>query len=170
MAAAGPRTVAVDASVLINFLHLDRLDLLADFAGWRFVVPEEVVDEIQREEQRARLQRALTLGHLEVEATTDLDEIALALELRAVMDKGEAACLAMATRRGWSVACDERGPFLREARNRVGLEGLLDTPGLLLLAIRRGLLTIEGADTLKAQLEAHRFRMRFASFADILRT
>lgn len=170
MAPAGVRTVAVDASVLINFLHLDRTDLLAAFAGWRFVVPEEVVEEIRREEQRARLQQALTLGHLAVEASTDLEEIALALDLRAVMDRGEAACLASAIHRGWSIACDERGPFLREARDRIGLARLLDTPGLLLLAIRRGLLSIEGADALKAQLEAHRFRMRFASFADILAT
>lgn len=170
MAPAGPRTVAVDASVLINFLHLDRLDLLAAFVGWRFVVPEEVVAEIQRDEQRARLEQAVELGHLAVEASsTDLDEIALALGLRAVMDKGEAACLAMATRRGWSVACDERGPFLREAQERIGLDRVIDTPGLLLRAIRKGHLSVPDADAMKAQLEAHRFKMRFTSFAELLR-
>lgn len=38
-----PRTAALDASVLINFLHLERLDLLADIAEVDFVVAEQVV-------------------------------------------------------------------------------------------------------------------------------
>lgn len=39
-------TAALDASVLINFLHLERLKILADVAEVDFVVPEQVVEEI----------------------------------------------------------------------------------------------------------------------------
>jgi hypothetical protein len=43
----------------------------------------------------------------------------------------------------------------------------LTTPGLLVVAIRDGLLTIDDADRMKAILEAHRFKMAFASFREI---
>ncbi len=37
--------VAVDANVLINFLHVQRLDLLGKLPGFGFVIPEEVCRE-----------------------------------------------------------------------------------------------------------------------------
>jgi predicted nucleic acid-binding protein len=86
------------------------------------------------------------------------------------MGEGEAACLAVATTRGWLVASDEKRAFLREARNRLGPGRILNTPGLLVLAIRAGLITLEEADRAKHLLEQHRFRMRFNSFKDVIGT
>jgi len=40
---------------------------------------------------------------------------------------------------------------------------MLTTPGILLLAIRAGLLTMARADEMKAALEGKRFRMTFSS-------
>lgn len=82
--------------------------------------------------------------------------------------RGEAACLSMAERRGWLVASDERGRFLRMARKRIGEGRILNTPGLLVLAIRSGVLSVDDADVLKARLETHRFKMKFDSFRDVL--
>ena len=45
---------------------------------------------------------------------------------------------------------------------------MLNTPGLLLLAIRLNVLTVEQADQIKATLEGHRFRMGFNSFQDLV--
>jgi predicted nucleic acid-binding protein len=45
------RIVVADTSVLINFLHLDRLDLLGALPGYGFWIPEHVVAEITRPEQ-----------------------------------------------------------------------------------------------------------------------
>ena len=84
------------------------------------------------------------------------------------MGRGEAACLSMAEQRGWLVAVDERGRFLRMARERIGEGRILNTPGILLLAIRAGLLSVDEADGLKARLETHRYRMKFDSFRDVL--
>jgi hypothetical protein len=66
------------------------------------------------------------------------------------------------------VACDEGGRFRREARARVGGDRLLNTPGILLLAIRSGLLTVEQADGIKDVLAQRRYKMAFGSFRELL--
>ncbi|HGY91949.1 MAG TPA: hypothetical protein ENK43_12340 [Planctomycetes bacterium] len=162
------RIVVVDANVLINLIHVDRLDLCGSLENIEFVVPEEVVAEVTDPDQAVKLVNAFDMGHLRREASSDPAEIEAYAELWRVMGKGEAACLAIAHARGWMVASDERGRFLRHVRERLGEGRVLNTPGLLVLAIRTGLLTIEQADQLKLTLENHRFKMRFASFRDVL--
>ncbi|HSS77691.1 MAG TPA: hypothetical protein VLV54_13220 [Thermoanaerobaculia bacterium] len=164
------RTVVVDANVLINLAHLDRLDLLGALAGFDFVTPPEVRQEVTSAEARARLDRSLNLGHLRETSLEGLETLTLYAKLLQVMGKGEAACLALATMQGWYIASDEKRVFLREAECLLGPGRILNTPGLLLLAIRRNLLAIEQADEAKAVLERCRFRMAFGSFREILAT
>jgi predicted nucleic acid-binding protein len=95
-------------------------------------------------------------------------ELALFVELRRSLGMGEAACLALAVHRGALVASDEKRAFRREAETRLGPGRILNTPGLLLLSIRRGLLTVEEADEIKNTLESKRFRMKFRSFKELL--
>lgn len=58
------------------------------------------------------------------------------------MGKGEAACLAMATTRGWMLASDDRGrAFRRLATERIGNNRLLDTPGIAAMARAQGILS-----------------------------
>lgn len=158
------RTVAVDTSVLINLAHADRLALLGRIPGLAFVVPEEVMAEVTSPDQRAALLAVLGAGVVQRAAISDLAAIELYAELRVTMGRGEAACLALAVSKGWLVACDERRAFRREALARLGSGRLITTPGLLVLAIRAGLMTVEEADRAKALLERHRFRMTFGSF------
>jgi hypothetical protein len=40
------RIVAADANILINFIHVQRLDLLGHLPEYEFVMPEEVRGEI----------------------------------------------------------------------------------------------------------------------------
>lgn len=162
------RTAALDASVLINFLHLERLDILAAIDDIDFVVPEQVVAEISDVHQARTLDAAIRSGRLRSERSTDPDELANYADLRQFMGRGEAACLSMAERRSWLVAADEGGRFRRMARERIGEGHILNTPGILVLAIRRGVLSVDEADVLKARLETHRYRMKFDSFRDVL--
>lgn len=168
--ASGPlRTVVLDASVLINLIHAGRLDLLAKIEGYEFVVPEQVVAlEITYPDQARVLAEGLERGWVRREESTDTAEIALYAELAGVMGKGEAACLAVAACRGWMVGCDEGGRFRREAVARLGRERLVNTPGIIVLAIRRGLLSVEEADAIKDVLKERRYVMPFASFRDVL--
>ncbi len=45
---------------------------------------------------------------------------------------------------------------------------LVLTPGLIVLAIRRKILTLEEADSIKRFLEQRRFKMTFGSFAEVI--
>lgn len=136
------KTVVVDATVIIHLANAQCLNLLGALKGYEFVVPDQVVEEITRPQQAAALERAVRAGWLRRESSTEPVEIALYGELRARMGKGEAACLAMAATRGWMLASDDRGrAFRRLAREYVGQERLLDTPGIAAAARAEGVLS-----------------------------
>lgn len=160
--------VVTDANILINLLHIGRLSILGRLAQFDFVVPDEVVAEILNEDQAAALQAAIDARHLARVSFQDTEELTAFAALASFLGKGESACLALAQQRGWWVASDEGGAFRREAQQRLGPARLLNTPGLLLSAIRAGALTVDEADQAKAVLEQHRFRVRFGSFRELL--
>lgn len=162
------RIVVTDSNVLINLIHANSLHVMGRLAGYEFVVIEEVVAEISVPEQAAALNMAFERGFLRREVLTDLTALSLFSDLTRTMGKGEAASLAAAEIFGWSISCDEKRVFLREARKRLGEGRILTTPGIFVLAIRSGLLTVAEADALKAHLETKRFMMNFRSFRDVL--
>jgi predicted nucleic acid-binding protein len=149
-------------------LHAGHLALLAAIPSYEFVIPEDVIAEITDGEQRQALEGATAAGYLVRATVTDPAEQASYGELRLVMGKGEAACLALAQSRGWLIASDEKGRFRREVFARLGEGRLVTTPGLFVLAIRAGAISVAEADHAKAILENHRFRMAFASFRDVV--
>lgn len=162
------RLVLVDANVLLNFALVDRLDLLGALSDLDFRAPAEVMAEIVKEPERSRVEASIRSGHFGETSLADVAELALFSELRQIMGMGEAACLALAvSQRAW-IASDEKRAFRREAEARLGPGSILNTPGLLLLGIRRGLLTVEEADGLKTALEAKRFRMKLGSFRELV--
>ncbi len=164
------RVVVTDANVLINLIHVGRLDLLGPLTGYEFVVPPEVEAEVRVPEQAEELARGFDAGHIDRLSFSSTSELEVYAELVQMVGKGEAACLAIAQVRGWYVASDERRRFLRLARERLGPGRILNTAGIFVLAIRAGALTVEEADQDKRVLEEHRFKMRFSSFRDVLGT
>ena len=163
------RIVVTDANVLINLMHVSRLDLLAKIPNYKFVVPEHVREEITIPEQRTALDAAVTAGWLKVEVIDDLEAITVFTELIAHIGRGEAACIAIAAQRGWLIASDEKKRFLREVTERVGGAHVLTTADVFVLAIKAGLLTIEEADAHKVTLEGKRFKVPFASYRDLVK-
>ena len=169
MAPAAPtRIVVTDANIIINLIHAHRLALASALPSYEFVVPEDVASEITEPAQRSALETAIAAGHLRRETITAPAELTRYAELRQVVGKGEAACLALAESRGWLVASDEKRRFRHEALTRLGVGRLVTTPGLFLLAIRAGAMSVEEADEAKAILERHRFRMPFGSFREVV--
>jgi predicted nucleic acid-binding protein len=160
--------VVTDANILINLMHVGRLNLLGTLPAFAFVVPDHVVAEITDPGQRQQLDEALARGDLRQEPLTDLRTLTIYVELRRIMGQGEAACLALAEVQGWLIASDEKRRFRREVQARLGEERLVTTAGLFVLAIRAGTLSVEQADQAKAILEQHRFRMTFGSFRELL--
>lgn len=161
-AAASPGEVAADACFLINFLAVDRMDLLGGLnATYRFFVPLEVLDEILRKDEKARLAAALKSSVLQTCEILEITEMTSYTELLGMrLGSGEAAALAIASQRAWRLASDERGRFLRTAVDRIGQDRILTTPLALSDAIRTGL--IDGADARAIATELrnrHRFAM-----------
>jgi predicted nucleic acid-binding protein len=163
------RLVLVDANVLINLAHVNRLDLLGALTDLELRAPSEVLSEIFNEPGKTLVTECRSRGHLGEMPFSNVAELTLFAELRVMMGMGEAACLALAVHHGALLASDEKKVFRREAEARLGPGRILNTPGLLLLGIRRGILTIEEADGLKRDLESKRFRMTFSSFREICR-
>lgn len=160
--------VVADANVLINFIHVGKLSVLGELPGYRFVVPEQVLVEVDEASQRATLQAALQAGVLREERITRPDLLLIYAELCQALGPGESACLVIAAENGWRIASDDRRRLPAEARARLGPGRLLTTPDLMLSAIRAGLMSVEEADAAKALLEQRRFRMRFRSFRDLM--
>lgn len=160
--------VVTDTSVLINLAHTGHLWLLGSTPGYRFLVPEEVFAEVQDPAQKDMVDSAISDGFLERTTIRTAEELAVYADLTLILGSGESACLALASNRGWLIACDERRVFLREARARIGEHRLINTPGLYVLWIRCQLISVEEADEAKAVLETHRFRMRFGSFQELV--
>ena len=151
-----------DANILINFIKINRVDILQHLRVYTFYLPEEVYREITYPAQRLVLDRALKNGWLKKIVITDQNELRSYAKYKRQMGDGEAACLAIAICRKWIMACDEQKKKLisRTVQHHLGAGYLLNTPGILLKAI----LTISQADAIKNTLAQNRFVMPFASF------
>lgn len=162
------RVVVTDTNILINLIHIGRLDLLGKLPPYSFVVPEEVVKEVREPHQAQALQTAMSSGLLLEVQLADPAELKMYADLIQILGAGEAACLSLAECRQWLIASDEKKKFQRETLARLGAGRLLNTPGILTLAISGGIITVEDADRAKTVLEQHRFIMSFRSFRDVL--
>jgi len=151
--------VVADTSFLVNFLALNRMDLLRGLRAYAFHVPNHVVAEVEYENQRERLKTAIREGTLTGLEITDPAEIALYAELRQFLGDGESACLAVAATRRWVIATDEKRRLRREIFGRLGEEYLLNTPGAIVAALRAGILTVPEAEAIREELAQRRFVM-----------
>ncbi len=161
--------VVCDTCILVNFARIRRLDLLVEHPDYRFVVPEQVLDELTEPGQRVYVDGAIASGGLELIVSSDLAEVTKAVELRRHMDRGEAVAFAVSKHRGWLIATDEGRRTRRMIIEQLGANRLLTTPAILLSCILAGALTVADADEIKAELERHRFRMAFTSFDELIR-
>jgi len=161
-----PLTVAADTCVLFRLDDIGRLDLLGGLQGLEFVFPGEVWEEVRREDQRRNLLHAVRRGWAR-RCPLDLEKELVPLRRARLqgLGWGEAACLALAFSRGFAFASDDKAA-LKAAEARLGRGRLLTTPGLIVLAIRQGLLGFEEADRFLRVWARFRFRVPFRSFRE----
>ncbi len=163
-----PRVVIADTNVLINLAIADALPLLAQVPDTRFVVCAEVLGELTDPAQSAGVHASIANGALSVVPFETTAELATYAALRRIMGQGEAAALALAEHRDYSIASDEKRVFRREARARLGADRIVTTADVFVACIRAGAISIEGADDALRTLAANRFTLPFASFRDLL--
>lgn len=163
-----PRIVIADTNVLINLVIADALPLLAEVPDTRFVVCGEVLGELTDPVQSAGVNASIAKGVLSVVAFETTAELATYAGLRRIMGQGEAAAVALAEHRGFSVASDEKRVFRREATARLGGDRIVTTADVFVACIRAGAITTEQADDALRTLAANRFTLPFTSFRDVL--
>src|SRR5262245_25428773 len=120
MGAEATAVVVTDANVLINFAHIGQLPLFGVLEGYRFQVPTNVVAEILDVAQGMAVLDAIAAGVLQEVTVDAIDAVALFAQLRDVMGRGEASCLALAVSSGSYVASDEKKRFRRRAIELLG--------------------------------------------------
>lgn len=167
--------VVADTSVLINFLKIDRMDLLGRYPG-RLIATDHVESEVAEDypEQRARYIAAVASSLLATCLVTDPAERALFFRLGPGMrlGAGECSAIAVAITRGYAIAIDDSRAIktaLREADAKGAKLTVLRTQEIMLALIRTSVLTINQADQIKADWEQnHRFLLKTQLFRDLL--
>lgn len=167
--------VVADTSVLINFLKVDRMDLVGRYPA-RILATDHVESELVDDypEQRVRYEAAVAAKLLDTCSVTDPAEVAFFLRLGpgVRLGAGECSAIAVALSRGYAIAIDDNRAIkaaLREAELAGTKLIVLRTQDIVVGLIRASVLTVNEADQVKAEWEQqHRFRLKARSFRDLL--
>lgn len=162
----------LDSSVLINFLKVDRVDLLGSHPLYRFLITPHVQGEVTEHypDQLERLNKALASGILEgtrLDAPRELLEFVAMTKLK--LGQGEAAAISAAVTRNHPLALEDLAAQKKARKAHASLI-IITTRDIILDHVRAGSLTVQIADEIKGDLETKfRFRMPgFFSFSELL--
>jgi predicted nucleic acid-binding protein len=167
--------VVADTSVLINFLRIDRMDLIGAHPA-SFIATDHVAAEIADTypAQQARYAIALSAGHISEQRIDDPAELELFLRLAAHgrLGAGERSAIAVALNRKCTLAIDDSRAIQR-AISEAGIAGnpvvIVRTQDIVVELIRKGFLSINGADAILVDWATnHRFKLKIGSFRDLL--
>lgn len=172
--AAGESKTAIivaDTSVFINFLRIDRIDLIAGHSH-DFLATDHVTAEISDRypDQRKRFVAALDAGVILETRVSKPEELRLFGSLFASgrLGAGECSAIALAAHRGHILAIDDR-VATRRAHEADETLRILATQDLMVSMIREGLLEVGQADRIKRDWASrHRFRLKLDSFRDVI--
>lgn len=162
--------IVLDACVLSNFALAGAMGLIEKLYGGQALVPEFVAVEIMRGIQSgsAGLEagpEAIRAGRLKKAVLKSREEKELFEVLSRSMGLGEAAGIALAARRGWRFASDDRQARAEAARLGVGLTGTL---GILIKAVRTGVCDLGAADAYLAKMVEAGFFSPVRSVREVL--
>ncbi len=163
--------IVTDASVLINFLRIDRIDLIAGHSH-AFLATDHVANEVSDRypDQQRRFVSALDSGALTLIPVAAADELRLFASLSATgrLGAGECSAIAVAVQRRYTLAIDDRVAKRLASRFAPSLH-IVTTQDLVVWMIRQDLLDVEEADRMKHEWsDQHRFRLNLDSFGDLL--
>jgi len=168
MATEGQEHAVLETTVLVNFLKIDRLDLLARHPKYRFVLTNHVRGEVTSDypEQLERLELAVSGKIFDEEAVDALDPTFVMLTREGRLGVGECAAIALAVGKRLPIAIDDNRA--RKTAQRVLPAVVLEgTESVMVSLIASGILDVAAADAIKADWEAnHRFTLKFGSFAE----
>lgn len=155
---------------MINFLIIERMDILKMLSQYRFIVLDAVDVEITKPRQRRHMDIAYREQIVYRADRPSISELAVFKDLTQDMGRGEAACLAAAQERGCMLASDEKKAFRRIAVERIGKNRIIGTENILVIAIKNDSITVSDADQVKEKLEQAGYKMSFSSFSRFVPT
>lgn len=165
------KNTSCDASVLINFLKVKRIDLL-EKCSYSFFITDHVKDEITTHysDQRTYLDHALHQNILQRANVETHQEFAIFAELgkTGLLGAGECAAIAIASHRQYYLAIDDN-QAIKKALGLFSPHFILRTQDLVLLMIQEQLLGIDEADKLIEEWATqHRFKLKIKSFRELV--
>lgn len=168
-----PAIVVADTSVLVNFLRIDRMDLIGTHPD-SFIATDHVTAEITDPKQQSRYAAALSVGHLVEKRVDDPVEVALFLRLSqgGRLGAGERSAIAVALNRNYRLAIQDNRA-IRHAIQEAGISGnsisIVRTQDIVVELIRAQALTVEAANAMLVDWASnHRFRLKISSFSELL--
>jgi predicted nucleic acid-binding protein len=167
--------IVADTSVLINFLRIDRMDLIGAHRA-SFIATDHVAGEIADSypDQQARYNAALKTAMLEEHRIDDPAELELFLRMgeKGRVGAGERSAIAVALNRKYALAIDDSRAIQRaieEARIAGSTLLIVRTRDIVVDLIKQGVLSVEAADAINVDWATnHRFKLKIASFQDLL--
>ena len=149
--------VVVDTSFLINFLCIDRMNLIGRY--WdSFYTTKHVAEEVIRPNQKIRYMAAFTNNYLVEELDLNQDEVNIYDDFRMLivsgrpLGAGECSAIAIALNRGYQLAIDDK-PAIKHALTKAPIYGkelsVLCTRGIILNLIASRVLTVEQANNMR---------------------
>lgn len=163
--------VVADTSVLINFLRIDRMDLIG-LHPQRFLATDHVGAEITNgyPDQQARYE-AVATGLLDTCSVVDPEEVSLLLRLGPgqYLGAGECSAIAVAVNRQYPIAIDDNRAVKRAIREVGAKLEVVRTTDVMVNLIRAAVLDVADADKIKDDwAQYHRFRIKADSFQEFL--
>jgi predicted nucleic acid-binding protein len=160
-----------DTSVLINFLNIDRVDLLLSYSG-TFLITEHVVEEITVNfpDQRDRLNNAIENEILVVVSVTHETELVIYNELikEGRLGSGECSAIACAIFRKCSLAIDDVRAR-KQANQQSAMLKIINTQDIIVKLIHDRVLSIEEADEIKQVWQMkYKFTLKIKSFTEVI--
>ena len=164
------KVVVADASVLINFLRVERTDLIARHS-LDFTVTDHVADEVTNDypSQQEVLMSAIDAGFISQVSIRSPEELALfgLLSASGRLGAGECSAIAMAVHRRHILAIDDL-QATKHARRADQTLRVLTTQDLMVSMIDEGLLDVVEADGIKIEWALrHRFHLKLNSFKEL---
>jgi predicted nucleic acid-binding protein len=158
------RILVSDTSVLINFLKVDRMDLVRD-VSFDILVTEHVTEEIDASfaVEHGRYLHALEAEWITAVSLSTPEELALYAKLTATqrIGLGECSAIAYAVTQRCGLAIDDRRATTQARRESDDLT-IVRTQDLMVYMISEGLVTIDQADEIKRAWESdHHFKLGY---------
>ncbi len=140
--------VIADNTVVSNFAVIRREDVLCRMFGNTFCVTREVLTELKRGEERGIVPNR-DWTWVRVLDTESPHENALFQLFSASLGKGESSCLSIAASRNLKILTDDLDARKLAYRSGIPVSG---TIGILVQAVRTGILSLKEANTLLAEM------------------